>query len=177
MALRRRGVGVLYLGSDVPVDSWTSVLASSADAIAVVAIVTPDDRGPARDVVAAIEARGRTTIALGGPSAEGTVAPSDRVLMLPDRVVDAAAVVAGMVRRVNHGSPSTPPAPGQAGPRLDITVIDRSLAHHAWRGGRIDRNRASLTTLTRQIIGEPDTWRRRGGRPTHAPARGSSQAL
>jgi DNA-binding transcriptional MerR regulator/methylmalonyl-CoA mutase cobalamin-binding subunit len=43
-ALRRRGLDVLYLGADVPVDSWETAVRSRAALAAVLAVVTPADR-------------------------------------------------------------------------------------------------------------------------------------
>ena len=43
-AIRRRGADVLYLGANVPVDSWETAVRSRAAHAAVLAVVTPADR-------------------------------------------------------------------------------------------------------------------------------------
>ena len=50
-AVRRRGMDVLYLGSDVPVSSWEAAVRSRAARAAVMAVVMPEDR-PAAVAVA-----------------------------------------------------------------------------------------------------------------------------
>jgi methanogenic corrinoid protein MtbC1 len=99
-ALRRRGVGVLYLGPDVPVDAWVDAVTSSGARGAVIGVVTEADREPAADVVAALLERDLALVAVGGAAA---VIP-DRgariaAVRMPDRVVDAAATVAETVGR------------------------------------------------------------------------------
>src|ERR1700712_4420779 len=49
-AIRRRGLDVLYLGANVPVDSWETAVRSRAARAAVLAVVTPADRPQARAV-------------------------------------------------------------------------------------------------------------------------------
>ena len=43
-AIRRRGLDVLYLGANVPVDSWETAVRSRAARAAVLSVVTPADR-------------------------------------------------------------------------------------------------------------------------------------
>ena len=43
-AIRRRGLDVLYLGANVPVDSWETAVRSRCTQAAVLAVVTPTDR-------------------------------------------------------------------------------------------------------------------------------------
>ena len=50
-AIRRRGLDVLYLGADVPVDSWEAAVRSRAARAAVLSVVTPEDRPAAVAVV------------------------------------------------------------------------------------------------------------------------------
>ena len=52
IAIRRRGLNVLYLGANVPVSSWETAVASHAARAAVMAVVTPEDR-PAAVTIAA----------------------------------------------------------------------------------------------------------------------------
>jgi DNA-binding transcriptional MerR regulator/methylmalonyl-CoA mutase cobalamin-binding subunit len=99
-ALRRRRVGVLYIGSDVPIDSWLDVIGQTRATAAVVAIVTANDRSAAGDVVRALQDRGDLTIAIGGAAADRDLSRSNGIVVLPARVTDAAeAMVAAIGRR------------------------------------------------------------------------------
>jgi len=98
-ALRRRGIGVLYLGQDVPVDGWLDALDRARARAAVVVVVTPDDRDGATAVAEAVLARGTAIVAIGGAAAGAGLDPDGRVLMLPDRVVDGARVLAEAIGR------------------------------------------------------------------------------
>jgi DNA-binding transcriptional MerR regulator/methylmalonyl-CoA mutase cobalamin-binding subunit len=99
VALRRRGVGVLYLGPDVPIDAWIDVVQRTRARAAVVGVVTESDRESAAGVIAALEAEGIQVVAIGGAAASLDVAPANGVLVLPERVVDAAATVESAVGR------------------------------------------------------------------------------
>ncbi|MHB8959266.1 MAG: MerR family transcriptional regulator [Candidatus Limnocylindrales bacterium] len=91
-ALRRRGVGVLYLGADVTVEGWVDALSRTHARAAVVGIVTARDQSPAREVVSALRSHGVPLVAVGGRgSREGPAI--DGATRLPERVVDAAAAV------------------------------------------------------------------------------------
>lgn len=103
VALRRRGVNVIYLGPDVPASSWVEAARESAAAMAVIGIPRAADAEAGMAVLDAIE-RGipRTRTAFGGPGARldpETVAASalGRAAVLPDRVVEAAAQVVAML--------------------------------------------------------------------------------
>ncbi len=99
-ALRRRGVGVLYVGSDVTVDGWVDAMARTRARAAVVGVVTEGDREAAAEVVAALLSHGVPIIALGGAAAStSTGEPAPGTVLVPDRVVDAAAAVARAVGR------------------------------------------------------------------------------
>src|SRR4051812_27906638 len=105
VALRRRGVGVMYLGPDVPVDSWVDVARRTKARAAVVGVVTEADRGPAAAVIDALRAVPVATVAIGGAAAAadrgdaaGDVTLED-VLVLPPRVVDASGAVAQAIGR------------------------------------------------------------------------------
>ncbi len=103
VALRRRGVGVLYLGADVTVEGWAEAVTRTGARIAVIGIVTADDRASAADVIRELAARGIPTIALGGRAASADLDPAGRASVLPDRVVEAADVIAGAVDRRSTG--------------------------------------------------------------------------
>ena len=98
-ALRRRGVGVLYLGSDVTVDGWLDAVRRTRPRAAVVGVVTADDRGPAAEVVTALLGQDVPFVAIGGAAASPPLDGQGRVARIPDRVVDAAADVAQQVGR------------------------------------------------------------------------------
>ena len=68
-ALRRRGVGVLYLGPDVTVEGWLDAVARTRARAAVIGVVTADDRASAALVVAELVARGVPLVAVGGAAA------------------------------------------------------------------------------------------------------------
>lgn len=97
-ALRRRGVGVLYLGPDVTVDGWLDAVARSRARAAVIGVVTADDRASAALVVAELVARGVPLVAVGGAAARSAETGSmSGAVRVSDRVVEAAAAVAEVV--------------------------------------------------------------------------------
>lgn len=82
--IRRRGLPVIYLGADVPVDSWVHAVTTSAARAAVIAVPIGKDRGSAVSVCRALvdESTG-LVVAIGGPAAAETATP-DLVVRLPD---------------------------------------------------------------------------------------------
>jgi methanogenic corrinoid protein MtbC1 len=95
VALRRRGVGVLYLGPDVPVASWVHVIERNRARMAILSVVQKVDRGPALEVAAAIREIGsRPTLAVGGGSSDWAGATEAGMVLLPSRINDAAATAA-----------------------------------------------------------------------------------
>ena len=99
VALRRRRVGVLYVGQDVTIDGWLDVIGRTRARAAVVGVVTPADRESAAAVVERLLEVAVPLVAVGGAAADADLDPSGRVLVLPARVVDAAGVVAEAVGR------------------------------------------------------------------------------
>jgi DNA-binding transcriptional MerR regulator/methylmalonyl-CoA mutase cobalamin-binding subunit len=93
-ALRRCGVGVLYLGSDVTVEGWVDAMSRTHARAAVVGVVTEADREAAADVVTALLAHGVAMVALGGAAVTTWSDPPAGAVVLPVRVVDAATTVA-----------------------------------------------------------------------------------
>jgi DNA-binding transcriptional MerR regulator len=91
-AARRRGIGVIYLGADVPLESWSHALDAIAASGVVVGIPTAGDAMAARDVVESIAAGRRVLIAVGGPAAPVAALP-DPVLRLPDPIAAAASAL------------------------------------------------------------------------------------
>jgi hypothetical protein len=83
----------------VPIDAWIDVIRRTRARAAVIGVVTESDRESASRVVAALQAEGIQVVAIGGASASLDVASSNGVLVLPDRVVDAAATVESAIGR------------------------------------------------------------------------------
>ena len=98
-ALRRRGVGVLYLGPDVTIEGWIDAVARTRGRGAVVGVVMPADREAAAAVVRALKAHAVPIIAIGGAAAGPEVMPGNGILLLPKPVVAAAEAVAEAIRR------------------------------------------------------------------------------
>ncbi len=97
IALRRRGLDVLYLGPDVPVASWAHALVATGAAGAVIGVGRMADVPAARDVAAALtSACPGLVVATGGPAAEA--AAQGDVIALPLRVTAAAAVLVERLR-------------------------------------------------------------------------------
>ena len=49
-AIRRRGMNVVYLGANVPLNSWETAVRSRGARVAALSVVTPEDRRPAQAV-------------------------------------------------------------------------------------------------------------------------------
>jgi MerR family transcriptional regulator, light-induced transcriptional regulator len=97
VALRRLGVDVLYVGSDVPAASWVAAVAESAAQAAIIGVVTGADVTPAVQVAQALlAARPDLLLAFGGASAASPGVGG--ALVLPARVVDAAQAIRGHLR-------------------------------------------------------------------------------
>jgi methanogenic corrinoid protein MtbC1 len=91
-AIRRRGVTVVYLGADVPVDAWTMAVERTQASAAVIVVPTSRDRRPARQVAqAAQQLHPELLLAAGGAGAPGADLPAS-VLVLPDGIPNEAAV-------------------------------------------------------------------------------------
>jgi DNA-binding transcriptional MerR regulator/methylmalonyl-CoA mutase cobalamin-binding subunit len=99
VALRRRGIGVMYLGSDVPVDAWVDIAHRTKARAAVIGVVTAADQAPAAAVVDALRAGSVGIVAVGGAAATGQLSDSNGVVVLPSRVVDASEVIAQAIGR------------------------------------------------------------------------------
>jgi DNA-binding transcriptional MerR regulator/methylmalonyl-CoA mutase cobalamin-binding subunit len=98
IALRRRGIAVVYLGPDVPVGSWVHAVSASGAAAAVVGAVTADDADAARSVAEAVHAKSpKALIAVGGDAAE-LLSGVPGLTVLPRSVVRAAAQVDNLLR-------------------------------------------------------------------------------
>lgn len=98
VALRRLGVDVLYLGADVPVESWADAATESAAQAAVVGVVTALDVSPAIDVATALLARRPDLVLAFGGGSAAALSEIGEVTVLPTRVVEAAQVFLGRLR-------------------------------------------------------------------------------
>lgn len=99
VALRRRRVGVLYLGQDVPVGGWLDVVARTRARAAIVGVVSGADREGAAAVIAELLERQVPFVAAGGAAADADLDPTGRLVTLPGRVVEAARLVADALGR------------------------------------------------------------------------------
>lgn len=98
-ALRRQRVGVLYLGPDVPIDSWIDVIGRSRAVAVTIAVMMDSDRDAATDLVRALQERGGVTIAVGGAAAGAELSDTNGIIVLPARVAEAARVMAETIGR------------------------------------------------------------------------------
>ena len=101
-ALRRRGVGVLYLGADVTVDSWVAVVRQTRPKAAVVGVVSAADRDGAAAVIEGLRATAVPIIAVGGSAAGPDFLRGAAILRLPQPVVEAAAALEQTLPRLRR---------------------------------------------------------------------------
>jgi len=94
-AVRRRGVGVVYLGPDVPLQSWVDAVRRTKAQAIVIGAPTTNDLGPAQEVARVGLALDGVVVAIGGAAA--TSVALDDVLRLPDGIGPAAKVLADAV--------------------------------------------------------------------------------
>ena len=87
-AVRRTGLDVLYLGANVPVSSWETASRSHAARAAVLAVVTPEDRGVAVTVARRLMNKGAVPLVCSGGAAGDELSPGVRTL---PRSIGAAA--------------------------------------------------------------------------------------
>lgn len=87
-AVRRRGLAVVYVGADLPVDSWIRAVHAFPTRVAVLGVPTPEDRATASETVRALLENGRgVAVAAGGAHADD-LAPG--VVRLPRSITEAA---------------------------------------------------------------------------------------
>ena len=104
VALRRQGVGVLYLGPDVPVASWVHVIKQNRARVAIMSVTQQVDRAPALEVAYALRDTGASPVmAVGGKSSDWAGAQEAGIVVLPNRINEAAGVAA----RLANGTPPT----------------------------------------------------------------------
>lgn len=88
---RRRGAAVVYVGADLPPDSWVRAVRAFPTRAAVLAVPTERDREAAARTARAIrKAQPDVAVAVGGPHAEGLDAD---VVTLPASITEAARMV------------------------------------------------------------------------------------
>jgi methylmalonyl-CoA mutase cobalamin-binding subunit len=94
VAARRVGLHVLYLGANVPLESWLRTVRESGASVAVVAVVAASDVSAASVVVDALRSTPRPlTCAIGGLSAR-EVPDALGAVLLPDSLDGSVAAVA-----------------------------------------------------------------------------------
>ena len=97
VAARRAGLAVLYLGANVPIESWVRAVPTTGASIAVLGVVTRTDVSSAGRVLDALRAiPDAPVVRLGGASA-GAVDRAGPADLLPDRIEDAVAEVGRLV--------------------------------------------------------------------------------
>jgi MerR family transcriptional regulator, light-induced transcriptional regulator len=95
VALRRLGVGVLYLGVDVPVSSWVHVVVQNRPRVVVLAVVLESEQAATLAVAEAIRNVGMSlVVAVGGRSADWEAAREAGIVVLPERIAAAARAAA-----------------------------------------------------------------------------------
>ncbi|CAN5804505.1 cobalamin-dependent protein [soil metagenome] len=99
VAARRLGIGILFLGADVPIDSWLSVTRDSGAAHAVIAVPTRADVDSATQVVRALQGAQSGVTFLAGGSAAHELPAELGAVPLPGPIGEAARAVATMVTR------------------------------------------------------------------------------
>lgn len=97
IAARRRGLDVLYLGADVPLDSWRVAVEATGARLTVIGVVAAGDVAAADLVVRTLRALARPPIAaLGGRRAREVPGVDDGMVVLPERIDEAIDVILGL---------------------------------------------------------------------------------
>jgi MerR family transcriptional regulator, light-induced transcriptional regulator len=95
-AARRRGLAVVYVGADLPVDSWRRAVTVFPTSMAVLGVTTPDDRPLATETVEALLRKAPDVVVAVGGAESRDLAPG--VLELPRSISDSARVVEERLR-------------------------------------------------------------------------------
>ena len=91
-ALRRLGIGSVYLGADVPLTDWIDAARRSGARAIVIGVPTPGDLEPAQGIAVAAIELDKLVVAVGGPgTAEASLPPS--VIRLPNGIASAATAL------------------------------------------------------------------------------------
>ncbi len=96
-AARRAGLDVVYLGADLPEESWARAWEVIEPHAVALSVPTPDDVGPARRVAALLEELDPGLAVYAGGAHQAEVAPGLR--LLGHGIGDAAGIVAADLRR------------------------------------------------------------------------------
>ena len=97
VAARRAGLDVLYLGANVPLESWLRTVRETAAPVVVLGVVTPSDVVAAGAVVDALSISPKPPICLvGGPLSAASL-DGLRTIRLPIALDDAVAAVVGLL--------------------------------------------------------------------------------
>jgi methanogenic corrinoid protein MtbC1 len=91
-AARRAGLPVVYLGADVPVESWIAAVAQTGARAITFGVLIDRDVAAADEVVSAARAAHPDLVITGGGRASADVGNGD-VLRLPDRLTEAVEVL------------------------------------------------------------------------------------
>jgi len=90
-AARRRGLAVVYVGADLPVESWQRAVRAFPTRMVVLAVPTQEDRAVATATAKALlKSAPGVIVAAGGAHADDL---DPRVVRLPRKIADAARVV------------------------------------------------------------------------------------
>lgn len=104
VAGRRAGLDILYLGPNVPLDSWLRTVREVGARVAVLAVVTRGDVAGANAVIAGLRAVPHAPSCLVGGSAAGEVPDGAGVIRLPDGTDEAIALTIALL--ADDGRPS-----------------------------------------------------------------------
>jgi DNA-binding transcriptional MerR regulator/methylmalonyl-CoA mutase cobalamin-binding subunit len=97
-AARRRGMGVVYLGADVPRGSWIEAVRATKARAIVIGIPTGADRAPAEAIAReAVTLGDGLLVAVGGPASAMADVPA-QVLRLPDAIGASADALEAALR-------------------------------------------------------------------------------
>lgn len=93
VAARRRGIGVLYLGADVPLRSWVTAVQAARVPVAVIGVVGRDDVRTASEVVVALRSASPAPTVLVGGTRAGELQGVRGATSLPASLAAAVDVV------------------------------------------------------------------------------------
>ena len=91
VAARRAGLGVLYLGADVPLESWLRTARETEAPLVVLGVVTVADVASATLVAEGLRTLARAPRCFLGGALAPTVPVTEGVTWLPDSLDDAVA--------------------------------------------------------------------------------------
>ena len=112
VAARRAGLDVLYLGANVPLESWLRTVREIAAPVVVLGVVTPSDVASAGVVVDALGRSERPPICLVGGPLDASALDGLGPIRLPERLDDAVAVVDRLLGSSEKPSPAATSAGG-----------------------------------------------------------------